>query len=395
MINKILKTTLGGVCASIMMFAAAPVQGYDAYSAQCYDPCGCSDQFWVDAEYLYWGIKNSPEPVVLVSEGASDTAEALTPVIGGANVSNDWRSGGKFGLGYWFDETRHYGIEGNYFFIPTGSTKKTVSSDALEGSNYLVAPYYDVVAGAEAYDYLIANPGVWSGTATRKIGNWMQGAELNGLAVFPCDCNFNVTALVGFRYWNFNENLTFSTNSPYVAPHAIDIFETTDKFDVQNNFYGGQVGVGFDYSYDCFSVNVKAKVALGAIMEELDIHGSTLTNDFDSLGVAQEFEGGVYALPTNIGHHNKTNFSVIPEVEINFGYQVTDCFRLKLGYTFFYVSNMIWAGDQIDANINQSQSVAYTGDASPVLVGQASPTAFLRTSSFWAQGVNAGFEFQF
>ncbi|MEI8365394.1 MAG: BBP7 family outer membrane beta-barrel protein [Parachlamydiaceae bacterium] len=391
MFNKMLKNVSTGLFAGLLLSASSPVLGNDGYSSFC-DPCACADQFWVDADYLYWQIKNSQDPVVLVSEGA--TAATATPVIGGGSVENNWRSGGKFGLGYWFEETRHYGVEANYFFLGKDNRSKTVSTDGSIDSNYLIAPFIDATTGLAVIDNYIAFPGDFSGTATRKVNNWMQGAELNGLAVFPCDCSLNFSALVGFRFWNFDENLAFDTSSPYVIGTP-GVYETYDKFDVQNNFYGGQIGAGVDYTYDCFSINAKVKVALGAMCEELNISGVTLTNDFNGFGTVQEFAGGYFALPTNIGHHNKTNFAVIPEVSINLGYQVTEYFSVKLGYSFMYVSNMLWAGKQIDPVINSTQSVEYTSDPAATLVGVASPTASLKTSSLWTQGVNAGVEFRF
>lgn len=397
MINEMLKKISTGLCASLMLCAASPLLGYDGYSSfGGSSSCGC-DQFWVDAEYLYWQIKNSPEPVVLVAESSTAPATTIDPVIGGHSVQNNWRSGGKFSLGYWFEDTRHFGVEANYFFLPKESRSKSVSSSGAPGSLTLYAPFIDAVTGDVVFDNYIALPGSFSGIATRKVHNWMQGAELNAVAVFPCDCCFNLSALLGFRYWNFDETLNFTTSSPNVTPPE-GVFQTYDKFNVQNNFYGGQIGGSIDYSFDCFSVNVKAKVALGAMCEELGISGATFTNDFNPepfTGTVVEYAGGYFALPTNIGHHNKTNFAVIPEVAINFGYQFTENFRVNVGYTFLYVSNMLWAGKQIDPVINSSQSVEYNGNPNSSLVGVAKPSANLKTSSLWTQGVNVGLEFQF
>lgn len=282
-------------------------------------------------------------------------------------------------------------------FLPNQTKHNSVSSTGEAGSSFLAAQFYNVLTDKVSYNN-IASPGNFSGTVKGKISNWMQGAELNGLLDFACDCNWNVTGLVGFRYWNFVENLKLFTSSPYLEIQ--DVHQTVDKFDVQNNFYGGQVGIAVDWSRNCFFVNAKAKVALGAMCEELNIQGSLFTNDYtlfrDAPPTVQEFSGGYFALPTNIGHHNQTNFAVIPEVNINLGYNITDTFRFKVGYTFLYVSNMLWSGNQIDTNINPTQAVSYTFDPpNTKLVGQASPKALLKTSDFWVQGVSIGFDFEF
>ena len=67
-----------------------------------------------------------------------------------------------------------------------------------------------------------------------------------------------------------------------------------------------------------------------------------------------------------------------------------------------YVSNVFWAGKQIDSEINPTQSGAIQAGENPpnvtppfILAGAPTPVARHRTSIVWAQGVNCGFEFKF
>ena len=203
----------------------------------------------------------------------------------------------------------------------------------------------------------------------------------------------NLVALAGFRYWNFNEHLKFTTSSPFIVNP--DVYITRDRFTTENNFYSGQVGILGTYCFNSFYVNAKAKVALGAMCEEVKSHGIFLTNDFDGFTEVQAFPGGYFALPTNFGKHKHTKFAVIPEVDINIGYQITECLKFQVGYTFIYVSNVLWAGKQIDRRINPTQATSYTGTTNPILVGEPSPRQLKRSDSLWLQGVNAGFEFTF
>lgn len=223
----------------------------------------------------------------------------------------------------------------------------------------------------------------------------MQGAELNVMTTRPFDYHSRFKFLVGFRYWNFDDHLTFYTNSPNIPGQQANVFFTQDTFHTENNFYGGQIGAQFDYDYCSFFFNVKGKVALGAICQETVINGELVTNNFDGFGASQTFKGGYFALPTNIGHHKKKQISVIPEVNVNIGYQFADCVRFQVGYTFLYVTNVLRATKQIDRSINPSQSQAISDKANAVLVGIPRPKARLRSDSLWTQGVSAGFEFQF
>ncbi|MEI8366554.1 MAG: BBP7 family outer membrane beta-barrel protein [Parachlamydiaceae bacterium] len=413
MLNKFAKAILITVCTGFSLNLQLQAN-QSCYAPGCErkcppvacDPCKCTDRVWVDAEYLYWQIKNSPEPVPLVIQSATNDptlgSAGSTVVLGGNSINNDWRSGGKISCGYWFDDARCFGVDASYFFLPSTSTRQSVSSSGLPGTSFLAIPFFNVTSAAES-SFVIANPdpllhnGAYSALAELKTRNQVQGAELNGLMTFPCGCGLNMAVLAGFRYWNFNESLNFTVNSPYLA-YPEDVFTTIDKFDVQNNFYGGQLGVAFDYMYDCFFVNLKAKVALGANCGRVDINGSLLTNEFNpvfSTGAPQSYIGGFFADPTNIGNHSKTLFSVIPEVNINIGYQIMDSLRLQVGYTFMYASNVLWAGKEIDSNLNTTQIPAIAFEPSPTLVGAPSPTPLTRTDGFWAQGVNVGLEFSF
>ncbi len=371
-----------------LFFSAVLGQTYgDNYN--CCESVPCCNRFWFDADYLYWEIKNSPEPVPLVIEQPIPNGPSTT-VLGDKNVDLGWRSGAKFAVGYWFDNCRRIGAEVNYLFLSKESKKYTVSSDA-NGSPSRFVPYFDVQTGLEALNP-ISTPGLYRGFASLKIDNWIQGTEVNIVGSFPSNgCNMKFGWLAGFRWWNFNEHLKFFVDSPLVSPPSI--YNYNDTFKVKNNFYGGQIGGSFDYCYCNFFINLRGKVALGSMYQENTIDGSFTTNQFT--GVPETFVGGFFALPTNIGHHKKTRFSVLPELNANLGYQITNYCSIKLGYSVMYVSNVLWAGKQIDRNLNPSQSANIVYTPNPVLVGESSPKVRNKSECFWAQGLNVGLEFQF
>lgn len=365
----------------------------------CCDPL---DRCWADVDYLYWTIKDSPEPVPLVVQGPVVPSGApilgqpgTTILLGGNKIKNDWRSGARFSLGYWFDDSQRLGAEVNYLYLPGKSISKSVFSDGSATSAYLAAPYFNENTNSES-SVSIANPGVFAGTAQLKLNNSMQNAELNVIALIPRDdCSMTLSMLGGFRYWNFDEQLSFKTDSPNVAPFPSDVFLTTDKFEAKNNFYGGQVGLKLDYACYQFFFSLKGKVAVGTMHQEAKINGSLQTNDYKGFGVVETYPGGYFTMPTNLGKHKHDCFAVIPEANINFGYHFTDHLSLRVGYTFLFVNNVLWAGNEIDRTINPTQSSALTDSANPVLVGEARPKALMKSSNFWAQGLNVGLEFSF
>ena len=116
---------------------------------------------------------------------------------------------GAFALGYWFDRANCYGLEASYFFLPNGSTHKSVSTTGLAGSPNLGVPFIDVFDGSEA-SYALSSAGRYSGLGSYQVKNEMQGAELNGLISLLNPCSYKMDLLLGFRYWNFEKALHFS-----------------------------------------------------------------------------------------------------------------------------------------------------------------------------------------
>lgn len=361
-------------------------------------------RFWANAEYLFWEIQNPPEPVpLLVSSSAPFTGDVLSQlgtkvILGGKDVDLGWRSGGRFSLGYRSKADCKFSVEGNYFYLPKISTTSGVNS--ADTQNYFFVPYINAQTGRGA-SVLVAIPSQYGGPVSLEVSNQMQGAEANGVGNVFCRKQGTVDLLWGFRYLNFQEDLTFSSSAPYLIsapdPFDPDVFQIVDQFDTTNNFYGGQIGAKAEGIYERFFLQGIGKIALGAICGEVDIQGSFITNSFAGSGSApaSQYTGGYFAQPTNIGNHSKTSFSVIPEVAVNLGYKCSDWLRIQAGYTFIYVLNVLRAGNQIDQTINPSQSLAIQYSASPTLVGEARPKVLMSTCGLWTQGVSAGLEFRY
>ncbi len=353
-------------------------------------PCKVCDRSWFNAEYLYWQTKDSPQPVPLVVEGPLPSSNV---VLGGKDIKNDWRSGGKLGLGYWFDNSHMLGGEINYSFFPEITKKSRVSSDGSPGSAVLAAPYFNVYTGLNDFD-TIAVPGDFEGTASLQSTSCMQGAEVNVLACIPEDCGVNLVLLAGLRYWSYYEQLTFRTSSPFIPPQVVDVYKTSDNFDGRNNFYGGQVGAKIEFKNNQFFVSALGKVAIGTMHQRLAIKGHLKTNDFSGFGPVEKFTGGYFALPSNIGEHSRDVLATIPEGKISFGI-VTDVYRAEVGYSFLYVNNVLWAGNMISNKLNPTQSVTSTENPGTVLVGPKEPKAQFKSSKFWAHGLNVSLEISF
>lgn len=393
-------------CFLGLLFASSICAQCELYADQstCYEFDECEGEFcfWTEAEYLFWKIKDSPESVplvatvpVIVNGGPVIGEPGASVVLGGRKIQNNWRSGGRFAAGFiCLDEDQYFsGADVSYFFLPTESKKHSVFSSGLPGSPYLSVPYFNTLTASES-STPVAAPGLYQGDADLKVANSMQGVEVYSWNTLVTGDMFAFNWGLGFRYWNFDEHLTLCVNSPALNVPG-EIYKVKDQFHAENNFYGGQIGVGTNWSYQGFIFKAKGTIALGSMKEELTIKGKFVTNNFNGIGAPQTFSGGYFALPSNIGHHKRSCFAILPEVNLNVSYFVSDSWLLKAGYSFLYVNKVLSAGKQINRNINPSQSSLYEFTATPTLIGEASPKASLKNESFWAQGLNVGVEFNF
>jgi hypothetical protein len=348
--------------------------------------------FWTSIDYLMWWVKSGPLPPPLVTVG-----NALDPIPGGVGQPGSQVlvgtqplifhtfSGIRFNGGFWLDSQQRFGIDGSWF----GLERRAVNHNFAD--NTLGNPLYAVVG--------ISNNGLITGGIAFTANTRLQGWDINAAFNAGQSQNYRLMLLAGFRNLSLNEGLTLNTARVPLTPGAVffggapipDGFTTTtDSFQMYNQFYGGQVGSRLDTRWGCLDLGVVGKVALGTVQELAVINGtSTLLT---SSGTPVTVPGGIYALSGNIGRHYHEAFAVVPEANINLGIQVTSQFNFRVGYTFLYFSNVLRPGNQIDPVVNQQ---AIPTDPTFAPGGPNRPLFTPHESSFWAQGVNLGFEYRF
>jgi hypothetical protein len=379
---------------------------------------GNGNRLWCSTEFLLWWIKQGNVPA-LATSGTLDSLGALGPgttTLFGGGLNYGEQPGGRFTIGYWLDSNQTHGIEASYFFLGGPSNNFSASSTDLPDSLVLARPFFNVITGMQD-SQLVSYPDIISGVVGISSSSQLQGAELNLVCnryccsdCCPTDCcatNCSLTdssrvsgphvdLIAGFRYLGLNEDLGITENlttlatapsPPFIPGETITVF---DGFGTRNNFYGGQIGARGEWYRGRWFVNVLGKVALGDTHQEVSVNGTT---DFVDPGVAPvRQQGGLLALPTNIGVYSRDQFSVVPEIGFNIGRQLTDHLRLFAGYTLLYWTNVVRPGDQIDSGVNPTQLPTATGP-SP-LVGDARPAFAFHNTDLWAQGINLGAEFR-
>ena len=164
-------------------------------------------------------------------------------------------------------------------------------------------------------------------------------------------------------------------------------FDIHDIFRAENEFHGGEIGLSTELNQGRFSLNILAKMALGNNRQVVNISGDTVT----TIGVLNPVTdpGGLLSAITNIGTYTHDQFTVIPQLNMEIGYQINCRTRAFVGYNVLYWGQVWRADDQIDTVVDY-RNIPPIGAG-----GTIHPQAQLRNNDFWAQGINFGVDFRY
>lgn len=353
------------------------------------------ERVWVSGEYIHWWVTEGDVPP-LATTGPQDSLGILgapgTSVLFGGQIEHGDRSGARFTGGLWFTENRHTGFEASGFFVGKRQDQFAVGS----AGDPLLARPLTLVPGGFSTSELIGN--LPSATQPGRSGNLVIAyiSELFGVeGNFLLNCcetgtsQFDVFA--GFRHVNLRESIAVNENVN-VAANALGVPAGTrsigDSFRVENEFYGGQIGARYRTVWSCFELKLQGRLAVGATEQEIFITGATQQN---LVGAAsQTFTRGILATLPNRGNQKDRPFGIVPEAQCEIGWNIRECVRLTLGYTFLYWNSVIRPGEQINLNINPGLLQFPRG------AGDADQPAFrYNRSDVIIQGLSCGLELRF
>ena len=316
-----------------------------------------------------------------------------------------WSHGFEGALGGWLDDAREWGAELNGFLSPGSSAGHAASTASLPANTYLGVPYYNVFT----HDEDSAALGVtWSppnaGTAGFSFSRgdfWGIGAR--GLKNLVRQERLSLDASFGFRNLNLSEKYqaTYSQLNAGGAgvrlcgflsgSGAVPGYATAqDRVEARNHFYGADLGVRFSYHLDRFILDVDPRIALGAMDETLKTSGSCRVWNGATNATLFTANGGFFARPNVVGERSKMAFAVVPNVSVKVGVRITEHLQFKVGYEFLYISDVAYAGNQLDRRISLPRVVG--GLTGVPASGVSKP---FRTDDFMAHGVTAGFTIRF
>ncbi len=366
--------------------------GYDWWSSRP------GPRLWGQVDYLLWQVKGDRlPPLVTTSPPGTPQGQAgvagtpgVATLFGGSSVNNDWRSGGRVWLGYWFDPEQTLGVETSFFMLANAASGFAAGSG---GTPILARPFFNAVTGKPDAE-LIAFPGIAAGTASARetsslhgVGHWLRPNLFWG-------DGFRVDALVGYRYLSLTGRLGISEDLVSTNPASPTVplgtrLTVFDQFYTANEFHGADLGLTGAFYRGPWILGWRATVALGANLGAVDIGGIT-TNTVPGFA-PQAAPGGLLALASNSGHFERTRFAVVPQVGLKLGYQITPQLRAVVGYDFLYWTSVMRPGGQIDTTVNPNL-------LPPVitpLAGPMRPAPLLASTDVWVQGISLGLQFSY
>jgi hypothetical protein len=375
---------------------------------------------WGWFDYIMAWTKHEPVPPLVTTGPSSLFATGGIPgalgqpgtviLFGGTPLTFGQPTSGLRGdIGIWLDHDNHCSLDVGGFYLPRQFDRFGLASNAA-GSPTITRPFFNTATGTEdvIIDALPGNaalfiPALASGAVNVTASQLLWGLDLNARYNAYPGRFLHAEALMGIRYVRLVEDLDVAD---FVTPFAVppggpttaftflgqpvptgsQIFDQ-DSFRTSNQFIGFQLGGRLNWDFGRWFVGLNGKAAVGATQQQVQINGVTTVS---GLGTAP---GGVLALPSNIGNHERTEVSFLPEVGIDAGVNLTRWCRIHAGYSFLFWTDVVRPGDQIDTVVNTGQLP--TAPNFGTSVGPARPAFAFHDSNFWVQYLNIGVELHF
>lgn len=371
----------------------------------CCDPCHRC--FWIYGEYINWWTKGDDTPTLIRS---STTLNGVTATRTYGNDLNDnFRQGFRAGGGFYpHCKCLNLGIEANWFSLGDSNQDATFIPGA---GTTITRPFNNVITGQPDSLLISGGPavpigndqrGTLTGQATVNHSSRFWGGNVgfrNRLGGKECgddcgqgcmdggcagnNCKGCLELLYGYQYYQLNETLNIRTSS---ALGNIASQFVAEDFDNSNQYHGAYLGLAGEYNCGKFFVGGNTRAGVGYMQEVSRIRGATSTT-IRGVTTTSNF-GQLLALPSNAGGRVEDEITWSGEIGAKIGFQPTCWFRTYVGYDFIYIDQVFRPGGAVNDNVNRTQLAGFNG-------GPLLPAYTPRRESFWAHGLNVGFELKF
>jgi hypothetical protein len=369
---------------------------------------GLPQDGWISYEQLVWWQDGMALPPLVTTSSSTNVARGDAGVLGqptthilfgGREVLDESRDGGRLRFGIWLDRCHTWALAGEYFELSgeTDSFRGTSSGDPI-----LARPFFNTQTGVQDSE-LVAFPGVVSGTVVASATSELKGGgfyfkrlrccEQGCKSWLFCGCKDHFCSrterLLGYRYLELDENVTITEDLISTDTANPGSFDIMDSIDVRNQFNGFDFGWKYRVTRGYWSYSGMIKMAVGNTRQTVRINGQTTINDPND-PPAVTLPGGLLTQTSNIGVYKQNQFAVVPELNLDIGYQLTDHLKASLGYTFIYWSNVVRPGEQMSLDVNPN---LLPPPADP-FTGALRPAFAFDNTDYWVQGLNFGLEYR-
>jgi len=354
------------------------------------------ERFWSNGDYLLGWFRSQSLPA-LVTTSSPGTPLKDAGVIGNPNtrvlfgdtgVNGGLRSGMNFGIGAWLDGPKTIGIDVGFMILESQATLFSTNSQV---NPILARPFVSIFTGQQT-SQIVAFPGTATGSVTASDrSNNLYGAHMDFQEIFLADTNYRLESIFGYQFLNFNDHLQIDQNVKSLGGGGVPPgtqFVTDDTFSAGNQFHGLDLGMRAEFFFQRWFFGLLGKVALGDVHRVVAISGNTQITVPGQTPVTSN--AGVLALSSNIGTYHQDQFTAVPEFGATCGWNVTNWFRVHVGYSILFLNDMARAGDQVSLLINPNLfPTGHSPSGTPV------PAYQLMKSDLWIQSVNLGMEFRY
>ena len=369
--------------------------------------CESRSRLFFRADYLLWWRKGARLPPLVTTSAdvpPGVLGESTTEILfGNSTVFDGGRSSARLRLGYWLDPCETVAVVAEYYDLGEPTVR---FSETSPGDPILVRPFLDVANGVFSFQ-AVAVPSVAVGDISIEASEYFSSTGVHvrtNLLCYepyvPADCypsddcgssggeycddtseyaacnyqNVRLDLIGGYRYYRLTNRLSIGENIVSTAAPNVPgtMFNIAEDFNTENEFNGGELGLLAELNRGPWSLDLQASMMMGNNHRVVRVTGSTAstTPGFATIN----YQGGLLALPTNIGMYRDDRFVIIPQFSAELGYQLSSCLRAYLGYNFLYWANVARAGDQIDMRVNPTQIPPGT------LAGEARPRFEFRSA---------------
>jgi hypothetical protein len=368
---------------------------------------GYMGTLWSSVDMLIWATSADAAPPLVTAgptgSGGVIGAPGTRVLFGGDDLPGTMRLGGRITVGTWFDPRQLDGIEASY--LELSLARHGGGFTAPEGT-VLARPYVDALTGGPAAvvvpfpGAVPADPALLSQQVVATETTLFNGAEALLRHSLVCDLYHRRYLVGGYRWLGLIDRLGVTQTSVISTGAAGGFPQLTvvgsDSFSVGNQFHGGEFGIIERWWRNRWSLQATGKVGFGGTGIASSVSGLTQAmqtvqnpDGTTTPTLVSATPGGVLAQPTNSGNRWSSVFAAVGEVGIAADYALLAQLRCSVGYTFIWWSQVGRVGDQVNPALNPTQLPPGT------LSGPAQPAFQLRTTDFWAQGLNLGLEYVF